>query len=168
MTDLAELLGRELGAGKVLADEERKLPYATDESGLSPCPPDLVVLPASAEEVAAVLRLAAEHRVPVIPRGAGTGTTGGALAERGGIVLALHGMARILEIDPEDLVARVEPGVILGQLHAAVEEQGLFYPPDPASLDSCTLGGNVAENAGGPRAFKTASPASMSSASRSP
>jgi len=112
------------------------------------------VLCESRAEVELVLRLCAEHRVPVTPRGAGTGMTGGALPVRGGVVLSTERMTKILEIDPEDLVAVVEPGVITGDLQAAVEAAGLFYPPDPASLASCSLGGNVAENAGGPRAFR--------------
>jgi glycolate oxidase len=112
------------------------------------------VLAESRAEVELVLRLAAEHKVPVTPRGTGTGMTGGALPVRGGIVLSTERMTRIKEIDHDDLVAVVEPGVICGDLQAAVEAQGLFYPPDPASLASCSLGGNIAENAGGPRAFK--------------
>jgi glycolate oxidase len=112
------------------------------------------VLATSREQVELVLRLAREHRVPVTPRGTGTGMTGGALPARGGIILSTERMTRIKEINEEDLLAVVEPGVICGDLQTAVEEQGLFYPPDPASLSMCSLGGNVAENAGGPRAFK--------------
>jgi glycolate oxidase len=112
------------------------------------------VLAASREEVELVLRLAREHKMPVTPRGTGTGMTGGALPARGGIILSTERMTRIKEINEEDLLAVVEPGVICGDLQAAVEEAGLFYPPDPASLSMCSLGGNVAENAGGPRAFK--------------
>jgi glycolate oxidase len=112
------------------------------------------VVAESAEEVQLVLRLAAEHKVPVTPRGAGSGMTGGALPVRGGIVLSTERMKRIKLIDPHDLIAVVEPGVITGELQTAVEGERLFYPPDPASLAMCSLGGNVAENAGGPRAFK--------------
>lgn len=112
------------------------------------------MLAASREEVELVLRLAREHKMPVTPRGTGTGMTGGALPARGGIILSTERMTRIKEINEEDLLAVVEPGVICGDLQAAVEEAGLFYPPDPASLSMCSLGGNVAENAGGPRAFK--------------
>jgi glycolate oxidase len=152
---LADILARELGSAKVLSGEERLLPYARDESPERKLYwPDAAVLAATAEEVALVLRLAAEHRVPVTPRGAGTGLTGGAVPVRGGIVLSTERMARIREIDGDDLVAVVEPGVVLGDLQNAVEAEGLFYPPDPASLASCSLGGNVAENAGGPRAFR--------------
>ncbi|HZS41203.1 MAG TPA: FAD-linked oxidase C-terminal domain-containing protein, partial [Polyangia bacterium] len=115
---------------------------------------EAAVLAESRAEVELVLRLAREHRVPVTPRGTGTGLTGGCLPVRGGIVLSTERMARIKEIDGDDLLAVVEPGVLTGDLQAAAEAAGLFYPPDPASLQTCTLGGNVAENAGGPRAFK--------------
>jgi glycolate oxidase len=143
-----ELLRKELG--KVSVDER----YWVDESGLAACRVEGAVLPESADEIAIVLRLAKEHGFAVTPRGAGTGMTGGCLAARGGVVLSTERMTVVREIDGEDLVAVVEPGVITGDLQAAVEAQGLFFPPDPASLASCTLGGNVAENAGGPRAFK--------------
>ena len=152
--DIYQTLVSELGAAKVLRGEERLYAYSRDESPLGHHWPDAAVVCASAEEVALVLRLAAEHRVPVTPRGAGTGMTGGALPIAGGIVLSTEKMTRILEVNADDLVAVVEPGVILGQFQDEVEAQGMFYPPDPASLAMCSLGGNVAENAGGPRAFK--------------
>jgi glycolate oxidase len=117
--------------------------YARDESGCGSFPPQAVVLARSAEEVQ-----------PVVPRGAGSGKSGGALAERGGIVLSLEKMNRIVEISKADMVAVVEPGVILETLQAAVEAEGLFYPPDPNSQAICSLGGNLAHNAGGPRALK--------------
>jgi glycolate oxidase len=152
--DVYELLTRELGRDRVLRAPDALEPYARDESGLGAFPPDAAVLCQSRAEVELVLRLAAEHRIPVTPRGAGSGMTGGALAVRGGIVLSTERMKRILEIDPDDRLAVVEPGVINADLQAAVEAQGLFYAPDPASLGFCSMGGNVAENAGGPRAFK--------------
>jgi glycolate oxidase len=117
-------------------------------------PADAVVLPANTREVAAIVRLCANHRVPIVPRGGGTGYTGGAVPAQGGIVISLERMNRILEIDEANLVAVVEPHVVTGDLQAAVEKVGLFYPPDPASLRESVIGGNVAENAGGPRAFK--------------
>jgi glycolate oxidase len=117
-------------------------------------PADVVVFPADASEVAAIVRLANHERVPIVTRGAGVGYAGGAIPVKGGIVIGMRRMNRILEIDPVDLVAVVEPGVITGDLHNAVEAKGLFYPPDPASLLKSSLGGNVAHNAGGPRAFK--------------
>jgi glycolate oxidase len=116
--------------------------------------PDMVAYPRDAAQIAAVMRLANAERFPVVPRGAGAGFSGGALAVRGGLILNLGRLNRILAIDEENLTADVEPGVITGVVHAAVEERGLFYPPDPASSDYCSIGGNIAENAGGPRAFK--------------
>jgi glycolate oxidase len=115
---------------------------------------EAVVLPANTQEVAAIVRLCAKHRVPIVPRGGGTGYTGGAVPTLGGIVISLERMNRILEIDEANLVAVVEPHVVTGDLQAAVEKVGLFYPPDPASLKESVIGGNVAECAGGPRAFK--------------
>lgn len=152
--DIYQRLTQELGARRVLRDEAALETYARDESLLGHFPPAAAVLAESADEVALVLRLAHEARVPVTPRGAGTGKTGGALAVKGGIVLSTERMRAIKRIDPDDLVAVVEPGVITGDLQTAVEAQGLFYAPDPASLSMCSLGGNVAANAGGPRAFK--------------
>jgi glycolate oxidase len=143
-----------VGEGSVFVDPEDMEPYAHDEVAGFRAEPEVVVRAASAEQVAAILRLAQRARVPVTPRGAGYGLSGGAVPVCGGIVLSLEKMNRILEIDEENLMAAVEPGVITGDLHRAVEDRGLFYPPDPASLDSCTLGGNVAEGAGGPRAVK--------------
>jgi glycolate oxidase len=98
--------------------------------------------------------VAARHRVPVIPVGARTGKSGGIMAVEGGIAVSVERMNRILEVSAADGLCRVEPGVVTGQLQAEVESQGLFYPPDPNSLDTCSIGGNVAENAGGPRALK--------------
>ncbi len=117
-------------------------------------PPGCAVTPVSTAQVSAVLRIASAHRIPVTPRGAGTGLSGGALAVHGGISLSLGKMNRILEIDRANLMAVVEPGVITQVLQEAVEKEGLFYPPDPASRGSCMIGGNVAECAGGPRALK--------------
>ncbi|WP_028583260.1 FAD-binding oxidoreductase [Desulfogranum mediterraneum] len=116
--------------------------------------PEAVVYAATALEVQEVVRLANRHRVPIIPRGAGSGFTGGTLPVQGGIVLVLTRMNRILEIDQENLTATVEPGVITAELQRQVEQLDLFYPPDPASREFCTLGGNVAECAGGPRCVK--------------
>ena len=116
--------------------------------------PDAVVHARTREDVSMCLAIAQEHGVPVTPRAGGTGRTGGAVPVAGGIVLATHGMANIKEIDADDLLAVVEPGIVTGDLHAACEAEGLFYPPDPNSWKTCMIGGNVAENAGGPRAFK--------------
>lgn len=116
--------------------------------------PDVVVTPGTTAEVAAIARLCHERRVPLTVRGAGTGYTGGAVPIRGGVVVTMSRFDRILTIDRDNLLAVVQPNVVTKALHDAVEAQGLFYPPDPASLAQCAIGGNVAENAGGPRAFK--------------
>jgi glycolate oxidase len=112
--------------------------------------PDAVVLPATSEEVAAVVRVATKHRIPVVPRGAGTGLSGGAVTIRGGIALQMTRMRRILEIDPVGQTALVEPGVVNQELSLAAASHGLFYAPDPSSQKACTIGGNAAENSGGP------------------
>ena len=126
---------------------------STDALGIAH-PPDLVVAPANTREVSSIARLCNEHRVPLVVRGAGTGYTGGAVPTAGGVVLSMERLNRILEIDDANLLAIVEPNVVTGDLQRAVEQVGLFYPPDPASLDRSSIGGNVAECAGGPRAFK--------------
>ena len=116
--------------------------------------PDVVVHPGTPEEISRIMKLANEFRIPVFPRGAGSGFTGGSLPVCGGIVLVTTRLDRILDIDEENLVSTVEPGVVTEQFQKAVEKVGLFYPPDPASLKFSTLGGNVAECAGGPRCVK--------------
>ena len=143
-----------LAADRVVLDRERLEPYGRDESDLGLFPPEILVLAEDAREVQAVLAVATRHRIPVVPVGARSGKSGGTLAVAGGIALSLERMNRIVEIRPADLTARVQPGVILGAFQAEVERHGLFYPPDPNSYDTCSLGGNVAENAGGPRALK--------------
>jgi len=116
--------------------------------------PTVVAFPGSTEEVSAIMQLASSVPFPVVPRGAGTGMTGGSLPLAGGLVLVMSRFNKILEIDQENQIAVVEPGVITGHFQEEVRRQGLFYPPDPASLKFCTLGGNVAECAGGPSAVK--------------
>ncbi|MEW6220019.1 MAG: FAD-linked oxidase C-terminal domain-containing protein [Thermodesulfobacteriota bacterium] len=142
-----------VGAPHLSVAPEDLLTYAYDGSRLE-YPPDAVAFPADTAQVAAIVALAHQEGLPVVPRGAGTGMTGGALPVAGGLVLAMSRLNRILEIDTDNGVAVVEPGVITGDLARAVEARGLFYPPDPASSDFCTIGGNVAECAGGPRAVK--------------
>ncbi len=151
---VVEALRRIAGEANVLVGGEALEPYTHDETVGLRADPEVVVKVTSAEQVSQVLMLAQRERVPVTPRGAGYGLSGGAVAVCGGIVLSLEKMNRILEIDHENLMVTVEPGVITGDIHRAVEEEGLFYPPDPASLDSCTIGGNISEGAGGPRAVK--------------
>ncbi len=116
--------------------------------------PDLVVLPSSAEEVPRILKLANQYRFPVIPRGSGTGLTGGSIPISGGVVLSFTRMGRILEIDPKNLIAVVEPGVITFVLQEEAAKYGLMYPPDPASYKYSSIGGNIAECAGGPNSLK--------------
>ncbi|HTA91962.1 MAG TPA: FAD-linked oxidase C-terminal domain-containing protein [Polyangiaceae bacterium] len=148
------LLERALGPSKVLTDPDACERYLRDESEALGVVPDAVVLAENADDVLAALRVAREAEVPITPRSGGTGRTGGSVPVAGGIVLSTLGMKSIKEIDQREGLAVVEPGVILADLHAAVEAEGWFYPPDPNSLASCALGGNIAENAGGPRAFK--------------
>jgi glycolate oxidase len=116
--------------------------------------PEAVVTPGTTAEIAAIARLCHDRRVPMTVRGGGTGYTGGSVPIRGGLVIAMSRFDRILAIDEANLFAVVQPNVVTGDLHAAVEARGLFYPPDPASLARCAIGGNVAEDAGGPRGFK--------------
>src|SRR4030066_226477 len=111
--------------------------------------PDAVVYPVNAEEVRQTVLLANLHQFPVVPRGAGSGFPGGSLPVRGGVVLSTERMDRIVSIDTENLYAVVEPGVVTGTLKEEARKKGLFYPPDPASLKFCTIGGNLAECAGG-------------------
>lgn len=150
---LASDLRRLLSAEQVLDSPEDRVLYAYDGTGLRLLP-EVVVIAGSSGDVSAVLRYASAHGIPVVPRGAGTGLSGGAIPAAGGTCLVLAAMRRIREIDSTNLVAVCDPGVVTGDLQAAVERRGLFYPPDPASLNYCTLGGNVAENAGGPRGLK--------------
>lgn len=147
-------LDRRLGPSKVDTSEAGRLAYARDDSEAMGRLPDAVVHARGRDDVALALAVCEEHDVPVTPRAGGTGRTGGAVPVAGGVVLATHGLSNIVDIDRDDLLAVVQPGVVTGDLHTAVEAEGLFYPPDPNSLKSCMIGGNVAENAGGPRAFK--------------
>ena len=142
-----------LGEKNILTKKEDLLLYSHDAT-YQEFMPDVVVFPKDAGEISKILRLANEELFPVIPRGAGSGMSGGALAVRGGLVMAMSRLNRILLIDEDNLIAKVEPGVITADLQSEVEKLGLFYPPDPASLDVSTIGGNVAECAGGPRALK--------------
>jgi len=142
-----------VGAPYVLLDEDARQRYGTDALQIGH-PADIVLLPADTTEVAAIARLCNEQRVPLVVRGAGTGYTGGAVPVHGGVVVSMERLNRILEIDEDNLLAVVQPNVITRELQDAVEARGLFYPPDPASLKQSSLGGNVAECAGGPRAVK--------------
>ncbi len=147
-------LDQALGSGRVLTDRDVLESYDHDESEVPRTLPDAVVRVRDSEEVAAVMRIASEHDMPVTPRAGGTGRTGGAVPVQGGLVLAFESMTRIKGIERHDLIAVVEPGVNTGRLHEVVEAEQLFYPPDPNSLGACCIGGNIAENAGGPRALR--------------
>lgn len=142
------------GAKNVFVDEESRQHYSHDYTEDLSFPPDVVVKPGSTAEVQHIMQLANTAHIPVTPRGAGTGLSGGALPTYGGISLSVERMNQILEIDERNLQVRTQPGVITQVLQEAVEERGLYYPPDPASRGSCFIGGNIAENSGGPRAVK--------------
>ncbi|MBV9227677.1 MAG: FAD-binding protein [Chloroflexi bacterium] len=138
-----------LGARHVLHTPYDLTMYEYDAS-IDRGKPDIVVLPASSQEIAEIVKIAARHHVPVVPRGAGTGLSGGAIPIYGGIVIVFTRMNRILEIDYENLRAVVQPGLVNLHLSVALNPQGFYYVPDPSSQRSCTVGGNVGENAGGP------------------
>jgi glycolate oxidase len=142
-----------VGKENVWEDQETRICYSYDATNRRYLP-ELIVFPRTPQEISEILKLANQSHFPVIPRGAGTGFTGGTLPVEGGVVLVLTKMNKILRIDPENLLAIVEPGVVTYDLQQEVEKISLFYPPDPASLKTSTLGGNVAECAGGPRAVK--------------
>ena len=152
--EVAEALSRELPPEIILSDPESLDAHSHDETEDLRSQPAVVVAPRSEDEVRAVLKAARRLRIPVTPQGARTGLSGGALPSAGGLALDLTRMNRILEIDRENLYAVVEPGVVTQTLQEEVERAGLYYPPDPSSRGSCTIGGNIAENAGGPRAAK--------------
>jgi glycolate oxidase len=152
--ECVDALRRIVGGENVKLDEDSLQKYASDETEDFVFPPEVVVFPESADHVSAVMRLAWENDIPVTPRAGGTGLSGGALPVFGGIVLSSEKLNRILEIDRDNLIAVVEPGVITQELQEAVEKVGLYYPPDPASRGSSRLGGNLAECAGGPHAVK--------------
>jgi len=145
LAELRSLVGREH-----VIDGAYDLRIFARDASIEGAEPDAVVLPATNEEVAAVVKLAARHHIPVVPRGAGTGLSGGAVTIRGGIALQLTRMRQILDIDPSGQTALVEPGVVNQELSLAAAAHGLFYAPDPSSQKACTIGGNAAENSGGP------------------
>ncbi len=143
-----------VGEGYVFADEENLNRYAHDETENLHFLPDIVIKPRTAAEISGIMKLCNKHKIPVTPRGAGTGLSGGALPHLGGVLLSMERMNSIIEIDERNLQVITEPGVITEVLQDAVKEKGLFYPPDPSSRGSCFIGGNIAENSGGPKAVK--------------
>ena len=151
---LIHLFKKITGDAYVFADEESLNNYAHDETENLHFLPDIVIKPKSAEEISQIMVICNEHKIPVTPRGAGTGLSGGALPHLGGVLLSMERMNSIIEIDERNLQVTTEPGVITEVLQNAVKEKGLFYPPDPSSRGSCFIGGNIAENSGGPKAVK--------------
>lgn len=143
-----------VGENYVFVDEESLETYAHDETENLHYPPEAVIKPRTAEEISAIMKICNKERIPVTPRGGGTGLSGGALAHLGGVVLSMERMNAIIEIDERNLQVTTEPGVITEVLQDAVKEKKLFYPPDPSSRGSCFIGGNIAENSGGPKAVK--------------
>src|SRR5499426_4658515 len=156
--DRKSSLRRELenlvGKGGVLSEPDELLVYESDGLTLFRALADFVVFPSSAEQVAAVVKLAGREGLPFVARGAGTGLSGGCLPAEGGIVLSLMRMNRVLEVDYENQIAIVEPGLVNLHLSWAVGPQGFYYAPDPSSQQACTIGGNIANNSGGPHTLK--------------
>src|SRR5437763_930688 len=152
------VLRRELetivGAGGVLSDPEELLVYESDGLTLFRALADFVVFPTSAEQVAAVVRLANRESIPFVARGAGTGLSGGCLPAEGGLVISMMRMNRVLEVDYDNQIAVVEPGLVNLHLSWAVGPKGFYYAPDPSSQQACTIGGNIANNSGGPHTLK--------------
>ncbi|WP_018629742.1 FAD-binding oxidoreductase [Niabella aurantiaca] len=143
-----------VGAANVVVDAESLEIYAHDETETLYFVPEVVVKPGTAEEVSALFKICNRDLIPVTPRGGGTGLSGGALAHLGGVVLSTERLNKILDIDERNLQVTTEPGVITEVLQNTVKEKGLFYPPDPSSRGTCFIGGNIAENSGGPKAVK--------------
>jgi glycolate oxidase len=143
-----------VGSNFIFIDEESLNNYATDQTEKLNFKPEVVLKPSTTKEIAAIMQYCNQHLIPVTPRGAGTGVSGGALPHLGGVLLSTEHMNNIIEIDENNLQVITEPGVITEVLMNAVKEKGLYYPPDPSSKGSCFIGGNIAENSGGPRAVK--------------
>lgn len=143
-----------VGSEFVFSDEESIEKYSHDETEELRFPPDIVIKPRTTDEISAIMKICNAKKIPITPRGAGTGLSGGALPHLGGVLLSIERMNEILDIDERNLQVTTEPGVITEVLQNTVKEKGLFYPPDPASRGSCFIGGNIAENSGGPKAVK--------------
>src|SRR6478735_12451838 len=151
LNQFSQIVGPEFVLVSVHEDFGR---YASDETEDLQYFPEVVLKPANAEQISEIVKLCHENFIPVTPRGAGTGLSGGALPIHKGVVISTERLNKILEIDERNLQATVEPGVINEVFQNAVQEKGLFYPPDPASKGSCFLGGNLSESSGGPKAVK--------------
>ena len=153
-TEYLEAFKKIVGERFVFTDGETLDLFAKDETENLHFLPDIVIKPRTAEEISAIMKICNAHRIPVTPRGAGTGLSGGALPNFGGVLISFERMNSIIEIDEKNLQVTTEPGVITEVLQNAVKEKKLFYPPDPSSRGSCFIGGNIAENSGGPKAVK--------------
>ncbi len=152
---IENILREEFDSDLFLTSKDLLEKYARDETpGDYYFLPDVVFLPKNSTEICRFLKIASKEKIPVIPRGGGTSRCGGALAVHGGVILSLEHMGKIKDIDEENLILEIEPGYITGEINNFLEEYNLFYPPDPASIDSCSIGGNVATNAGGPRCLR--------------
>ncbi|PWT98067.1 MAG: FAD-binding oxidoreductase [Bacteroidetes bacterium] len=145
-----DIVGKEFA----IYDRESLYQYAHDETEELIYLPEIALRPRTAEEISAIMKICSKHKIPVTPRGAGTGLSGGALPDLGGVLISMDRMNSILEIDEKNLQVTTEPGVITEVLQESVKAKGLFYPPDPSSRGSCFIGGNIAENSGGPKAVK--------------
>ena len=143
-----------VGESAVFVDEEVLSNYAHDETEDLHFLPDVVIKPSDAQEISAILKICNQYKIPVTPRGAGTGLSGGALPHLGGVLLSIERLNKIIQIDERNLQVTTEAGVITEVLQDAVKAKGLFYPPDPSSRGSCMIGGNISENSGGPKAVK--------------
>ncbi len=150
ISKLKEIVGSE----NVLDSHEARIAYSYDATAMKPQLPLAAIRPSSAEEISRIVKMANDERIAIVPRGSGTGLSGGALPSENSLVLLTNHWNRILEIDEENLTVLVEPGVITANIHQAVEKLGFLYPPDPGSSSICTIGGNVAENSGGLRGLK--------------
>jgi len=150
ISKLNEIVGKD----QVLTGIEDRITYAYDGTQLLSQAPEAIVIPQNTQAISEILKLANQEKFSIVPRGSGTGLSGGSIPTSDSIVILMNHWDKILEIDQENLTAWVEPGVITGKLHETVEQLGLFYPPDPGSMSICTIGGNVAENAGGLRGLK--------------
>ncbi|MEJ2739299.1 MAG: FAD-linked oxidase C-terminal domain-containing protein [Dehalococcoidia bacterium] len=152
--DIIAKLQNIAGKDAVLTSKEDLHAYSYDATATWSHMPDLVILPDTVEQISSIMKLANEHVIPVTPRGAGTNVSGGSIPVKGGIVLCTTKMNRIIDINKTNFTATVEPGVVLQDLNIALAKEGLFYPPDPQSFLGCTIGGTIAENAGGPYCLK--------------
>ncbi|WP_428285065.1 FAD-binding oxidoreductase [Hydrotalea sp.] len=152
--ELIESFEQIVGKENVLTQKDEIFQYGHDETETIQCTPELVLKPNSAKQIAEIMAICHQKLIPVTPRGAGTGLSGGAIPHKGGVVLSMEKFNKIIAIDEKNLQVITEPGVITEVLQNTVKEKGLFYPPDPSSKGSCFIGGNISENSGGPKAVK--------------